>query len=388
MEIKTADRLSQLPPYLFKEIDRLKAEAVARGVDVINVSIGDPDRPTPERIVSIAQKALADPANHPYPSSEGMAAFKEAVSRWAKRRFGLDFDPSSEVVSLIGSKEAVFHFPLAFVNPGEVVLCPSPAYPVYKIGTLFAGGEPYEMPLLAENGFFPDFKAIPADIIKRAKLMWLNYPNNPTSALATIDQFKEVVEFAKANGIIVVHDAAYVDMTFEGYIAPSFMETPGAMDCAIEMHSFSKPFQMTGWRVGMAVGNSEIIKGLAGIKSNVDSGVPQAIQYAAITALETSAEDLADNLAVYTRRRAAIVPGLEKMGLEVWPTKGTFYIWARVPEGLTSADWATRLLTEAGVVVTPGNGFGDAGEGWFRIALSAPQARLEEAVARMEKLVL
>lgn len=388
MIIRKSNKLNQLPPYLFKEIDRLKAEAIAKGVDVINVSIGDPDRPTPDHIITAGQQALADPANHPYPSGEGMLSFRQTVAEWARRRFGLTFDPASEVLSIIGSKEAVFHFPLAFVDPGDVVLCPSPAYPVYRIGALFAGAEPYEMPLLAENGFFPDLEAIPADVVKRAGLMWLNYPNNPTSALATIDQFRTAVDFALANDIIIVHDAAYVDMTFDGYKAPSFMETPGAMECAIEMHSLSKPFQMTGWRVGMAVGNAQIIDGLGAIKSNVDSGVPQAIQYAAMAALQTGAGDLEANLAVYARRRAAIVPGLEKMGLEVWPTKGTFYIWARVPEGLTSADWATRLLTEAGVVVTPGNGFGDAGEGWFRIALSAPQARLEEAVERMEKLAL
>ncbi len=384
MKIEKAQRLAQLPPYLFKEIDRLKAEAAAKGVDIINVSIGDPDRPTPAHIVAAGQEALADPANHPYPSYDGLPDFRRTVADWFRRRFGLEVDPDTQVLSLIGSKEAVAHFPLAFVDPGDVVLCPNPAYPVYAVGTLFAGGEVYEMPLLPENDFFPDLEAIPAETAERAKVMWLNYPNNPTSAEATLEQFKAVVDFALEHDIIVCHDAAYTDMTFDGYVAPSFLETPGAMECAIEFHSLSKPYQMTGWRIGMAVGNAELIEGLGAIKSNVDSGVCQAIQRAGIAALNTSAEELAENLSVYARRRRVVVEGLEKMGLTVWPTRATFYVWAKVPQGFTSAEWATRLLTEAGVVVTPGNGFGTAGEGWFRIALSAPEARLKEAVERME----
>lgn len=388
MNIEKSKRLAKLPPYLFKEIDRLKAEAIARGVDVINVSIGDPDRPTPDGIVSVGQTALADPANHPYPSYEGLLDFRQTVADWFERRFGQSFDPKTEVITLIGSKEAIAHFPLAFLNPGDVVLCPDPAYPVYASGTIFAGGEVYPMPLLAENDFFPDLKAIPAGTAAKAKIMWLNYPNNPTSAEATVEQFKGVVDFALANDIIVCHDAAYVDMTFDGYRAPSFMETPGARECAIEFHSLSKPFQMTGWRIGMAVGNAQLIDGLGSIKANVDSGVPQAIQRAGIAALGMTPEQLTDNLAVYAERRKIVLAGLAKLGLEAWPTRGTFYVWAKTPAGVGSSDWAARLLSEAGVVVTPGLGFGAAGEGWFRIALSAPRARLAEAMDRMAQLSL
>lgn len=386
MKIERAERLKALPPYLFKEIDRVRAEVAARGVDIINVSIGDPDRPTPEAVVKAGQAAMADPANHQYPSYQGMPAFRQAVAEWFEGRFGIELNPDSQVLALIGSKEGVAHIPLAFVNPGDVVLCPNPAYPVYSSGTLFVGGEVFEMPLLAENGFYPDYSKIPGEIAERAKLMWLNYPNNPTSVEADMDRFKEAVDFALANNIIICHDAAYTDMTFGGYKAPSFLETPGAMECAIELHSFSKPFQMTGWRIGMAVGNAEIISAVGEAKANLDSGTFQAIQTAAMTALKISPEDQAENQAVYERRRAVVVAGLEKLGIEVWPSRATFYVWAKNPAGLTSAEWATRLLQEAGVVITPGNGFGESGEGWFRIALSAPRARLEEMIERMAGL--
>ena len=386
MKIEKAQRLKKLPPYLFKEIDRLKSEIQAQGVDVINVSIGDPDRPTPDSVIKTGQEAMADPANHQYPSYVGMPSFREAVAQWFKKRFGVEVEPQSQVMALIGSKEGVFHLPLAFVDPGDVVLCPDPAYPVYQAGTIFAGGEAYSMPLLAENGFFPDFSTIPAEVVKKAKLMWLNYPNNPTSAEATVEQFKTAVDFALANGIIICHDAAYTEMTFNGLKAPSFLETPGALECSLELHSFSKPFQMTGWRIGMAVGNAELISGLGEVKSNVDSGTFQAIQVAAIRALQISEKEQASSLDVYRLRRDVVVEGLEKMGLKVWPTRATFYVWAQNPAGLTSAQWATRLLKEAGIVVTPGNGFGASGEGWFRIALSQPRARLKEMIERMEKL--
>jgi len=388
VEIKLARRLSLLPPYLFKEIDRLRREALAKGVDIINASIGDPDRPTPQAVVEAGQAAMADPANHQYPSYQGMAELRAAVADWFKGRFGPELDPESEVLILIGSKEGVAHLPLAFIDPGDLVLCPSPAYPVYFSGTVFAGGEVWEMPLLPENGFFPDLKAIPAEAARRAKVMWLNYPNNPTSAEATYDQFQAAVDFALENGIIICHDAAYTEMTFDGYKAPSFLEARGAMECTLEFHSFSKPFQMTGWRVGMAVGNRELVAGLGQVKSNVDSGVFQAVQKAALAALAIPAEEVAAGQAVYRRRRETVVKGLEQLGLEVWPSRATFYVWARNPAGLSSAQWAARLLGEAGVVITPGNGFGTAGEGWFRIALSAPEERLEEMIHRIGKMDL
>ena len=388
VEIKPAKRLSLLPPYLFKEIDRLRNEALAKGVDVINASIGDPDLPTPEAIVEAGQAAMADPANHQYPSYQGLAEFRAAVADWFKARFGPELDPEREVLTLIGSKEGVAHLPLAFVDPGDLVLCPSPAYPVYFSGTIFAGGQVQEMDLLPENGFFPDFKSIPAETARRAKLMWLNYPNNPTSAEASLDQFKAAVEFALEYGIIICHDAAYTEMTFDGYQAPSFLETPGAMECALEFHSFSKPFKMTGWRVGMALGNPELVAGLGQVKSNVDSGVFQAVQKAALTALAIPAEEVEAGQAVYRKRRETVVKGLERLGFRVWPSRATFYVWARNPAGLSSAEWATRLLTEAGIVITPGNGFGTAGEGWFRISLSTPGERLEEMIHRIEKMAL
>jgi len=388
VQIEQSQRIKNLPPYLFKEIDRLRTEVEAQGVDIINVSIGDPDRPTPEPIVAAAQAALADPANHRYPSYVGLLEFRQAVASWFEGRFGVSLDPASQVLALIGSKEGVAHLPLAFVDPGDVVLCPSPAYPVYATGTMFAGGQVFEMPLLAENGFFPDLKAIPAETAARAKMMWLNYPNNPTSAVASLDQFREVVDFARANNIIICHDTAYSEMTFGGYVAPSILEAPGAMDCTIELHSLSKTFQMTGWRIGMAVGNAQIVQGLAEIKSNVDSGVFQALQEAAIAGLALSQEEKTANQAVYSQRREVVVQGLKRLGLEFWPSQATFYVWAKVPQGLTSAQWATRLLEEAGVVVTPGNGFGQAGEGWFRIALSVGRDRLREMIDRMERLTV
>jgi len=388
VKIEKAERLKKLPPYLFKEIDRLKNELEAKGANIINLGVGDPDRPTPKHIIQAGQKGLADPSAHCYPSYSGQPSFREAVAEWYQRRFGVKLDPASQVLALIGSKEAVAHFPLAFVNPGEVVLCPTPAYPVYEVGTIFAEGEVFQMPLRPENGFFPDLGAIPKETARQAKVIWLNYPNNPTSAEATVEQFQGVVDFALEHEVIVCHDAAYTEMTFDGYKAPSFLQTPGAMECALEFHSFSKTYQMTGWRVGMAVGNAALVAGLSDIKSNVDSGVCQAIQEAAVAALKTPDKDLIENHAVYADRRRVAVEGLERLGLTVWSSRATFYVWARVPAGLTSAQWAARLIEEAQVVITPGNGFGGGGEGWFRVALSVPKDRVAEAVDRMGRLAL
>ena len=382
-----AERLRQLPPYLFKEIDRKKAEVRARGVDIIDLGVGDPDLPTPESIIMAMKKAVDDPANHRYPSYSGLNTFKETVAEWYGKRFGVVLDASTEVVSLIGSKEGIAHFPLAFINPGDVALVPSPAYPVYNISTIFAGGESYFMPLLGENRFLPDLKSIPGEVAEQAKIMFLNYPNNPTSAIADLDFFKQVVAFAEKYDILVCHDAAYTEMAFDGYRPPSFLEVEGAKEVGIEFHSLSKTYNMTGWRIGFAVGNPLAVDGLGAIKSNIDSGVFQAIQLAGIEAINGDQACVEEANRIYAKRRDLMVRGLRDSGFEVETPKATFYLWIRVPKGYTSARLATRLLEEAGLVVTPGNGFGEPGEGYFRIALTQNEKRLEEAVERLKKLV-
>ena len=385
IKIVQADRLKQLPPYLFAELDRKKAEARARGVDVIDLGVGDPDIPTPDNIIGALAEAAREPRYHRYPSYTGMNRFRESVSRWYKTRAGVDLHPLKEVVSLIGSKEGIAHIPLAFINPGDVALVPSPAYPVYAIATMFAGGIPYEMPLVKENGFLPDLSAIPGEMLSRAKMMFLNYPNNPTAALATIDFFKTVVDFAEKHNIMICHDFAYSEMTFDGYVPPSFLETPGAMDVGIEFHSLSKTYNMTGWRIGWAAGNAEIVGGLGRIKSNIDSGIFEAIQVAGIEALEGNQECLDEMRAIYTERRDILVKGLQKLGIRATSPKATFYVWFEAPSGYTSASFAALLLEKAGIVATPGNGFGAPGEGYVRMALTVSKERLAEAVDRISK---
>jgi LL-diaminopimelate aminotransferase len=384
--IERADRLKRLPPYLFQEIDRLKAELMARGVDVINLGVGDPDLPTPRHIIEELNRAAHDPANHQYPSYSGMNEFNRAVARWYRRRFGVELDPRSEVLTLIGSKEGIAHLPLAFINPGELSLVPSPGYPVYHVATMFAGGESYFMPLVRENGFLPDLAAIPADIARRAKLLFLNYPNNPTGAAADRDFYLKVIEFARANNLMVCHDAAYSEMAFDGYRPMSFLELPGAKEVGIEFHSLSKTYNMTGWRLGFAVGNAEMLNGLGQIKSNIDSGAFNAIQYAGIAALEGDQSCVAEMQNVYRERRDALVGGLRKMGLNPDLPKATFYVWCPVPPGYKSREFTTLLLREAGIVTTPGSGFGEPGEGYVRLALTVRQERIEEAVARMARI--
>jgi len=383
-----AERLKKLPPYLFKEIDRKKTEVRAQGVDIIDLGIGDPDLPTPPHIIEALKKAAEDPANHRYPSYSGMGDFKEAVAKWYQERFGVELDPDTEVVSLIGSKEGIAHFPLAFVNPGDVALVPAPAYPVYHIATMFAGGESYLMPLLSENRFLPDLNAIPDKITSRARIMFINYPNNPTSAVADLEFFRKVVEFARDNNILVCHDAAYTEMAFDGYRPPSFLAADGAKEVGIEFHSLSKTYNMTGWRIGFAVGNREAIDGLGAIKSNIDSGVFQAVQMAGIEAIRGDQSCVRDMVQVYSRRRDLMVKGLQDVGFEVESPRATFYLWIKVPEGYTSAELTERLLEDAGLVVTPGNGFGEPGEGYFRIALTQKRERLAEAVQRLKALSL
>jgi LL-diaminopimelate aminotransferase len=385
---RLAQRLKKLPPYLFAEIDRLKGELLAQGVDVIDLGVGDPDLPTPRHIVEALGKAAADPANHRYPSYSGMGDFKVSVAGWYKRRFSVELDPGTEVVSLIGSKEGIAHIPLAFVDPGEVVIVPDPGYPVYQAGTVFAEGIPWFLPLRGEKDFLPDLAEIPEEVARKAKMIFLNYPNNPTGATATMDFYRALVAWARHYEVMVCHDAAYTEISYNGYRAPSILEVEGAKDVAIEFHSLSKTYNMTGWRVGFAVGNKEMVSGLGRIKTNVDSGIFQAVQWAAMAALEGSQSCVEQNNRIYCERRDALVSGLRKAGLEVSPPRATFYVWAGVPQGFTSKEFASYLLSKAGIVATPGVGFGPHGEGYIRMTLCAPLERIQEAVERILKLGL
>jgi LL-diaminopimelate aminotransferase len=393
MEIRVAERIATLPPYLFAELDRKKAEARRRGLDLISLGIGDPDLPTPGHIVSAGQAALADPTNHRYPDYEGLREFREACLRFYDRRFGVQgLDPDRHCVSLIGSKEGIAHVALALVDPGDVVLCPAPGYPVYGIGTRFAGGVPYYLPLHRENGFLPDLDAIPPEVLRRARVLWLNYPNNPTGAVADREFYRRVVAFAEEHGIVVLSDNAYSELAFDGYRAPSFLETPGALEVGAEFHSLSKTYNMTGWRLGFAVGNPTVIAALGQVKTNVDSGVFQGVQRAGIAALDGDQACVAEACEVYRRRRDVLVSGLRAAGWEAEPMRATFYLWVPTPRGLPSMEVVTRLLDEAGVVATPGVGFGPGpgeggyGEGYVRFALTVSEERIREAVARIGRL--
>ncbi len=378
-----ADRLSSLPPYLFARIDAMKAEKARSGADIIDLGVGDPDLPTPPHVVEALCAAARDPANHHYPSYAGMPAFREAAADWYGRRFGVDLDPATEVLALMGSKDGIAHVPEAFVNPGDVVLAPSPGYPVYRTSTLFAEGVLHDLPLTAEYGFLPDLDAIPADVARRAKLLFVNYPNNPTAAVAPPSFYDEVVAFAREHRVVVVSDNAYSEIAYDGYRAPSFLETDGAMEVGVEMHSLSKTYNMTGWRIGMAVGNPEILAGLGRVKTNVDSGVFDAVQHAGIAALSGSQDCVADACRVYQERRDVLVAGLRSLGYDVAAPKATFYVWLPVEDSMA---FAARLLDEAAIVATPGVGFGEHGEGFVRFALTRPVDRIEEALARMEAL--
>ena len=386
MDIIKSNRLANLPPYLFKEIDRQKEEVRQRGVDIIDLGVGDPDLPTPIHIIEALNQAALNPRNHRYPSYSGMAEFNQAVARWYKRRFHVNLDAEKEVVTLIGSKEGIAHIPLAFINPGDWALVPSPCYPVYPTGVQFAGGKAYFMDLLKENDFLPDLDAVPVEMAKNAKLMFLNYPNNPTSAIAGREFFENAVSFAKSNNIIVCHDAAYTEMAFDGYQPMSFLEAEGAKEVGIEFHSLSKTYNMTGWRLGFAVGHPEIIEGLGGIKSNIDSGAFQAIQIAGIAALEGDQSCVQNMNKEYQERRNILVDGIIDLRLSVKKPKATFYVWIEVPDGYTSAAFTTHLLTKGGVVVTPGNGFGTAGEGYVRMALTVGAERLKEVIERIRSI--
>jgi len=382
--MRLARRIEDLPPYLFTEISRKIAAKRAQGVDVITFAIGDPDIPTPSHIIDALVDAAHDPANHRYPESEGMPELRQAVAAWYEQRFGLSFDPDKEVLPVIGSKEGIAHVPLCFIDPGDVALVPDPGYPVYTTAVFFAGGECHLLPLREENDFLPDFGEVPTDVAQRSKMLWLNYPNNPTGAVAGLDFFAEAVAFAKRYDIAVCHDGPYSEVAFDGYRPVSFLEAPGARDVGIEFHSLSKTYNMTGWRIGMAVGNARMIDALRRLKSNMDSGIPQAIQRMAIAALNGPQECIAEHNAVYQRRRDRVVEVLRSMGLRVRTPKASLYVWARVPEGFTSASFAERLLDDLAVVVTPGSGYGQQGEGYVRLSLTVADERLEEGLRRLE----
>ncbi|HUF52847.1 MAG TPA: LL-diaminopimelate aminotransferase [Dehalococcoidia bacterium] len=384
--MKFAHRIESLPPYLFAEISKKMAEKRAQGVDVISFAIGDPDMPTPDHLIAALSEASRDPVNHRYPESEGLPELRKSIAAWYGRRFAVELDPDTEVLPLIGAKEGIAHIALCFIDPGDVALVPDPGYPVYAVGTLLMGGEPYYLPLTEENDFLPEFDAVPAEVAEKAKVLWLNYPNNPTGAIADIDFFERAVNFSKKHGLAVLHDAPYSEVAFDGYKPVSLLQAEGAMDVGLEFHSLSKTYNMTGWRIGMAVGNAQIIDALMRVKSNLDSGIPQAIQRMAIAALDGPQDNIALQNEIYTRRRDRLVEALTALGLRVTPPKASLYIWARVPESMTSVQFATRLLDEAGVVVTPGIGYGPSGEGFVRLSMTIPDDRLEEGVRRMQDL--
>jgi LL-diaminopimelate aminotransferase len=380
-----AKRMSRIPPYLFAEIDKKVAAKRAAGVDVIALDIGDPDTPTPAPIVEAAIDALRHGENHRYASYYGMPALREAIAGWYKRRFDVDLDPATEVLPTLGSKDGISHLPFALVDPGDVVLVPSPGYPVYITGTVMADGDPYVLPLTAANGWVPDLDAVPEDVASRARILWLNYPNNPTAATVPDGFFEKAIEFCRHHGIVLCHDFPYSEVSFRGYRAPSVLQVPGARDVAVEFHSLSKTFNMTGWRVGMAVGNAEVVRLLGQVKTNIDSGIFPVVQHAAIAAL--NGPELPEMNALYERRQARTLQVLREIGWsDAVAPDATFYLWLPVPDGYTSVGFAAHVLDQAGVNVTPGNGFGEPGEGYFRLSLTVPDHRLDEALERLRKL--
>ncbi|MFA7250425.1 MAG: LL-diaminopimelate aminotransferase [Dehalococcoidia bacterium] len=382
--MRLAQRVQQLPPYLFARISELIATKRAAGVDVISLGIGDPDIPTPSYLIDVLKQSADRPANHRYPESDGLPEFRQAIARWYESRHGVTLDPNREVVPLIGSKEGIGHLPLCLIDPGDVSLITDPGYPVYEIGTMFAGGETVKLPLREEDGWLPRLDEIPVEAARRARILWLNYPNNPTGAVADRAFFEHAVAWAKAHDVVIAHDLAYADVAYDGYRPSSILEVPGAIDVAIEFNSLSKAFNMTGWRVGMAVGNATVINALTRVKTNLDSGIPQAIQEMAIAALDDPRDTMEVHNAIYQRRRDRAVAVLRELGLRVDPPKASLYVWARLPEGeRSSAAFAAALIEATGVVVTPGMSYGQAGEGYIRISLTVPDDRLEEALNRL-----
>lgn len=383
--MRIAERIRNVPPYLFAEIDKKKEAAIEKGVDIINLGIGDPDQPTPVHIVEQLAASVHDPKTHNYPPYEGTRAFRIAVAEWYSNRFGVNLDPQKEVISLIGSKEGIAHVFLGFIDPGDVSLIPDPAYPVYKTGTLLANGEPYSMPLLEQNGYLPDLNKIDKKKAEKAKLIFLNYPNNPTGAIASKDYFKEVIDFARKYDLLICHDFAYSELAYDGYKAPSILEVDGARDVSLEFHSLSKTYNMTGWRIGFAVGSQEAISALSIIKTNVDSGIFKAIQEAGITALTGPQDHIPKLIDMYAERRDVVINGLNQLGWQIDSPKATFYIWVSTPKNMKSIDFANDVLERTGIIVTPGIGYGQYGEGYIRIALTVDVPRLEEAMKRLKR---
>ena len=381
--MKLAKRVDKLPPYLFVEINQKITELRDSGEDIITFAIGDPDLATPSHIIEHMCQAAHDPINHRYPETDGLPELRQAIVEWYKQRFGVILDPNKEVLPLIGSKEGIGHMALCFIDPGDIALVPDPGYPPFPMGTILAGGEPYFMPLREENDFLPDLEAIPEKIANTAKLMWLNYPNNPTGATADFDFFERVVHFAQQHNLAVCHDNPYSEIAFDGYKPPSFMQAPGAKQTGVEFHSLSKTYHMTGWRIGMVVGNVKMIDALFRVKSNLDSGIPQAIQHAAIKALRDSQDCIAEHNAIFQQRRDKLMKVLNGIGLKARLPKATFYIWVKVPEGYSSVDFTKKLLDEVGIAVTPGIGYGKEGEGYVRFSLTIPDERLDQAIKRL-----
>ena len=381
--MKIAGRIETLPPYLFASLDEKLAAKRAEGVDVINLGVGDPDTPTPQHIVDAMHEAIADPATHQYPSYYGSLPFREAVGRWYARRFKVDLDAGSEIMALIGSKEGLGHLSFAFVDPGDEALVPDPGYPVYGISTLLAGGTPVSLPMPADNGFLPDWDAAAKLVTDRTKILWLNFPSNPTAAVATLEDFSTAVEFAREHDLLVAHDAAYSEITYDGYVAPSILEVPGSKDVAIEFNSLSKFYNMTGWRIGLCVGSAEAIRALSIVKTNLDSGQFDAVQRAGIAAMDGPQDHLGRLRALYEGRRDLVVATLNDLGWNLEGPKGAIYVWVPTPAGQTSTQFCDKLLDEAGIFVAPGSGYGANGEGYVRFALTVGDDRLEEAMQRL-----
>lgn len=383
--MQKAECLNHMAPYLFAQIDKKRDALTSQGIDVISLGIGDPDMPTPEHIVDAMAEAIRKPANHQYPDYAGSLAYREACATYLKRRFDVDVDPKTEVLALIGSKEGIAHLITAFVNPGEYVLAPSIGYPVYSGGTTLQSANTYFMPMNEANGFLADFEHVPDEVLAKVKIMFLGYPNNPTGAIATEEYFDRAIAFCREHDILLAHDNAYCDLTYDGYVAPSILERPHAKDCCIEFFSLSKPYNMTGWRIAFAAGNAYAIDALGTVKNNLDSGQFTAIQEAAIAALTSDQQCVRDMCELYRERRDLIVEALRGIGMDVEAPKATIYIWAKVPEGETSESFATKLLETAHVIVTPGNGYGPDGEGYVRISLTTPDDRILEAVRRIKE---
>ena len=382
--MKVSERLEKIPPYLFAEIDRKIAEAKAKGADVISLGIGDPDTPTLPPIVEAMHRAIDNPKNHDYPPYNGTEQFRSSVQKWMKSRFNVELDKDTEILANIGSKEAIAHVFFAFVDKGDYTLIPDPGYPVYKNATIFAGGTPFAMPLLEENGFLPDFDKIPEDVAKRAKLMFLNYPNNPTGAVCDLEFLKKAVDYCKKYDILLCFDQAYCEMTYDGYVAPSVLQVEGGKDVALEFYSHSKSYNMTGWRVGWVCGNADAVKALGTIKNNIDSGTFKAIQEAACTAFVADKSYIEKLNKMYQERRDVMEEGLKELGWNVKPSKATFYLWLPVPKGMTSEEFVTLMLEKANIVVPPGNGYGRYGEGYFRIALTKDVETIKKCIQRMK----